>query len=147
MLRLIFREGDPDDWSNVALSVVRTFSSEEGFVQLVSALDSTPIEHSANLLQAISMTRHLSASTRISEHFENLWLEPRLWDDDPSTNWFAFTATCCIQYLLRLGAPPSRFEDAVRALASHPCRSNRDTCSRYLGATYHWLQPPKPRGE
>lgn len=147
MLRFILREGDPNDWSNVALSVARTFSSEEGFVLLVSALDATPIEHSANLLQAISMTRHLSASTRISEHFEKLWLDPRLWDDDPFTNWFAFTATCCIQYLLRLGEPPSRFVDAVRALASHPCGGNRDTCSRYLGATYRWLQSPEPPSE
>jgi hypothetical protein len=76
MLRFLLREGDPNDWSSIALSVARAFSSEEGFALLGGALDSTPIEQSANLLQAISMTRHPSAVARLTEHFENVGKSP-----------------------------------------------------------------------
>jgi hypothetical protein len=48
------------------------------------------------------------------------------------------------QHLLELGAPPSDFEEAVRALSRHACKGNRDTCSGFLGGRYSWLPPPEP---
>jgi hypothetical protein len=144
MLRFILKHGDFECWSGIALAVGRTLPLEEAVEALSSAVNATPIEHSANLLQALALTRHPAASGKIRGVLEQLLLEPTLWADDPFKNWFAFTATCCVSYLLQLGVAPNELEGTARALSQHICEGNRRTCSQYLAASYPWLSPPDP---
>ena len=54
MLRFILHEGDWNDWSGIASCIADVLPRQEAFELLSEALESTPIEHSANLVQAIS---------------------------------------------------------------------------------------------
>jgi hypothetical protein len=144
MLRFLIDAGDPLVWSSLASSVASVLSTDEAFTLLSRALDQTPLQERANLIQALGSTRHPDARRKVEAVLDELRRDGvTLWKDESFINWFAYTATFCVKYLIELGAPASDFEAFVRALSRHPCRQNRDTCSRRLGEAYSWLQVPE----
>jgi hypothetical protein len=139
ILRFVMREGEPTYVSTVASSVARSLPREEAFALLCDALQKASGEHTANLTQAVSHTKHPGAEKVLLEHLDALWGKSDLWDDDSFVNWRAYDVTCCIKHLLELGATPALFEEKVRRLAAHVCEHNRDSCSMYLQKHYDWL--------
>jgi hypothetical protein len=139
MLRYIMQHGSPGDWSAVAGRVGTVLPQEEAFDLLTRALRSTDLEDATNLSQGISLTRHPGAEGALRAHLASLWSHPSLWKDDEFTNWFAYGATCCIEHLIGIGAPPEDFAEQVRALSDHVCSGNRDSCRRFLAKHFPWL--------
>ncbi len=139
ILRYIMQHGGPDDWSAIANSVGTHLPQSEAFDLLTRALHSTDLERACNVSQGISLTKHPDAERVLRAHLAELWSHPSLWDDDDFNNWFAYGATCCIEHLIAVGAPPQDFTEQVRALAAHSCAGNRDSCRRFLSKHYPWL--------
>lgn len=143
MLRLIMKEGNSDYWRSIASAVAMYLPQEEAYRLLLGALEQMN-EHTANITQGISLTKHPEAPARLRDLLDRQWSHPRLWDDASFTNWYAFDALCCIQHLLDVGAPHEEFEDKVRKLSEHPCSGNRESCAAYLHNYYGWLPKPQP---
>jgi hypothetical protein len=142
MLRYIIRNGGPQDWSAMALSIASQLPSEEAFRVLVEALDKTEPGQGSNIGQAIAKTKHVDAEDTLRKQLASLWTHPKLWDDDDFLNWIAFDATTCIGHLIELGAPPSDFEAQVRKLSEHACSGNHRSCCTFLSKHYSWLKKP-----
>jgi hypothetical protein len=140
MLRFIFREGEPRDWSAIALSTASHLPTDEAFNLLVRGLRAPQLRGKSNFAQAIATTKHPEASSTLRAHLQLMWRQQSLWDDDRFINWTAFDATTCIAHLIEIGAPPSDFNDQVLQLSRHVNSSNRNSCRRYLGKYYDWLQ-------
>jgi hypothetical protein len=139
ILRFIMQHGDHDDWSEIANSVGTCLPQSEAFDLLTRALRSSDLSGACNISQGISLTKHPEAEGVLRAHLDALWSHPSIWDDDDFNNWFAYGATCCIEHLIALGAPPEDFVERVRELAQHPCARNRDSCRRFLAKHFPWL--------
>jgi hypothetical protein len=139
ILRFVMQQQDLTHISSVASSVAHRLPRDEAFDLLCDALRATNGEYTANITQAIALTKHPAAKQTLLEHLERLWGEADLWKDDPFSNWRAFDATCCIAHLLELGVSPAQLEDKVRLLAAHPCSGNRESCAGFLKPYYAWL--------
>ena len=139
ILRYIMQHGDPDDWLSIANSVAARLPRDEAFHLLTRALRSTDLGRACNICQGISLTKHPDAESVLRAQLAALWSAPSLWDDDDFNNWFAYGATCCIEHLIDVGAPPEDFSDHVRALAKHACAENRAACRRFLSKHFPWL--------
>lgn len=137
ILRFIMQSDDPDHWSAIAMSLGVNLPKDEAFAILVAKLGIT--HPSANITQAIAITKHRDAAVELRKHFEHIWKTPDLWEDASFQNWTAFDAICCIQHLIEVGIKPSEFDDYVQKLSKHQCRRTRETCSDYLGKHYDWL--------
>lgn len=140
MLRFIMQHADPDEWSGLANSVAAQLPRDEAFDILTRVLRSVEIGHTANIAQAIALTKHPEAEATLRQHLFAVWAHTGIWDEDKFLNWVAFDATTCIEHLLELGASPVDFEDNVRRLAEHACPGNRDSCRNYLSKYYEWLK-------
>lgn len=140
MLRFIMQHGSSKDWSGIALSVAAQLPQEEAFDALVQALRRTELGHTANISQAIALTKHPDAVTTLRAHLAAVWEHSALWDDDEFINWIGFDATTCIAHLIEAGAPPSDFEGQVRRLSEHVCSQNRQSCRNFLSKYYSWLK-------
>ena len=138
MVRFVMKQGDPGLWSGMALQAASFLGQDEAFELLVRALERVD-SHTANITQAIAATGHPKAEPVLRRHLEELWSSPRLWDDDPFTNWTAFDTICCISHLLELGIAPSELEDKARRLGQHVCKGIRDSCGTFLGKHYSWI--------
>lgn len=145
MLRFVMRVGNPEHWRSIALAVAVNLPQEEAYRVLLGALQQMD-EHTANITQGISHTKHPEAPATLRKLLDHQWSHPRLWDDASFTNWHAFDALCCINHLLNLGASPGEFEDKVRKLAEHACSGNRESCVAYLHQHYEWLPKPQAHG-
>jgi hypothetical protein len=148
MLRFVMGHGNHLQWSLVANLVSYALPADEAFAVLTSALERTP-SHESNLIQAIALTKHQEAAPFLRHRLSNLWSRSELWADDSFLNWTAYDATCCISHLLELGEKPADYEEMARALSSHVCAGNRDSCVQYLHQCYEWipaLQPWQPPG-
>jgi hypothetical protein len=139
VLRYIMQHGGPDDWSAIASSVGMRLPQGEAFDILTRALHSTQLERACNISQAISLTKHPDAERVLRAHLAALWSHPSLWQQDDFINWHAYGATCCIEHLIAVGAPPQDFTEQVRSLALHVCPRNRDSCRRFLAKHFPWL--------
>ena len=140
MLRFIMQNGGPDDRSAVASSVATELPRNEAFDILIRELRAAPIGRTANITQAISLTKHRDAEATLRGHLHTLWTDEGLWEDAEFINWIAFDATCCISHLLEIGASPAGFEDKVRQLSRHSCAHNRDSCCNFLSKHFSWLK-------
>ena len=139
MLRYIMQHGGPHDWSAIANSVGTRLPQGEAFDLLTRALHSIELHAACNISQGVSLTKHPEAERVLRAHLAALWAHPSLWEDDEFNNWIAYGATCCIEHLIAVGAPPTDFTEQVRALAAHPCDRNRDSCRRFLAKHFPWL--------
>lgn len=140
MLRFIMRQGDPDDWSGIAMSVASELPRAEAFDILLRALDSTDIGCRSNLTQAIAITKHPEAEATLRRQLDAAWAHGKLWDNSKFINWVAFDVTTCIEHLIELGAPAIDFDERVRRLSRHACPHNRDSCRNFLSKHYSWLK-------
>jgi hypothetical protein len=143
ILRFVMQQTNPRFWTLVVSPVARHLPQAEAFAVLLNALELANGDHTANITQAIAATKHPDAPRVLREHLEALWVDARLWNDDPFTNWPAFDATCCIAHLIDLGVSPREFQERVRLLSEHPCEGNRQSCSTFLHRHYDWLPPPR----
>lgn len=143
VLRFLMKHGDQNICSTIAGLVAYKLSQVEAFSLLADKLAQTD-SVLANLIQAIAITKHPDAPGLLRDTLDQLWKKPDLWDDDAFLNWTAGDVIACIEYLLELGADPAEFDEKVRALNEHPCSGNRDSCRRWLRASYPWLQKAKP---
>jgi len=140
MLRFIVKDAGCDEMSAIALSISGHLPQDEAYQILFRALRLAPVGRACNFSQAIAHTKHPEAEATIRHHLRAVSAHPALWDDDKFSNSIAFEATCCVEHLLELGAPPSDFEAQVRQLSKHTCSHNRRTCRNFLGKYYPWLQ-------
>ena len=147
MLRFIVQRGGASDVAMIASSVARCLPREEAFGALVKALEEADVPEGANIAQAVALTRHPRAEGTLRAYLDRAWRDPGLSDDDPFLNWVAYTATCCIEYLLTLGVAPHELESYARELATHACAGNRDSCRRFLGKYYDFGEPDPPPDE
>ena len=145
ILRFLMSQDDVTLWSCLALPVGDSLPQEEAFELLVGSLNRLDA-HTANITQGIAATKHPLAKEVLSKHLDQLWQHPRIWEDDPFTNWPAFDAICCIQHLLQLGVSPAALEDKVRLLSGHACAGTRESCAGFLHEYYDWLAKPEFRG-
>jgi len=136
MLRCVMHHGAPDQWSAVAVNVASDLPREEAFDFLLDALGAIGSGICSNIIQGIAITKHPEAEATLRDRLRIIWANPKLWDDDDFLNWVASDATCCIQYLIELGAPPADFEEQARRLSEHHCEGNRDSCRRWLSQYY-----------
>jgi hypothetical protein len=139
ILRYIIQHGGPDDWSAVANSVGTRLPMDEAFDLLTRALHSIDLDRACNISQGISLTKHPEAERVLRAHLAALWSHPSLWNNDDFNNWLAYGATCCIEHLIAVDAPPEDFSEQVRALAEHVCAGNRNSCRRFLAKHFPWL--------
>jgi hypothetical protein len=139
ILRYIMRNGGPKDWRGIATLVGCHLPQDEAFDFLRRAMQSVDLVDACNISQGISLTKHPDAQRLLREHLAELWSHPSLWEDDKFNNWFAYGATCCIEHLIAVGAPPEDLSEQVKALAKHPCAGNRDSCRRFLAKHFSWL--------
>lgn len=142
MLRFIMGEFEPISWASIAQLVSRHLPRQEAFDSLVAALGRLE-GHTANVTQAIALTKHPNAVSVLGAHLTQLWQHPELWKDASFMNWHAFDAICCINHLLDLGVSAEEFDEKVRSLSNHPCARNRETCLSYLHAHFPWLPAPE----
>jgi hypothetical protein len=140
MLRFIMQHGGSDDRSGVAMSVATELPRNEAFDILLRELRTVPIGRTANITQAIALTKHPDAEATLRAHLHTLWTHEGLWEDDEFINWIAFDATTCISHLLEIGASPAGFDDQVRQLSNHSCARNRDSCRGFLSKHFSWLK-------
>jgi hypothetical protein len=143
MLRFLMENGDRWQKSGVALLVAHALPVDEAYLLLEKNLELYP-DYSANLIQAIALTKHPCAASLIRQHLAALWIRADLWEDNSFLNWTAADAISCIEYLVELGETPSDFETEVRALNDHLCAGNRDSCRRSLSKHFYWLPAPEP---
>jgi len=139
MLRFIMQHAAPGEWSSIAMSVASQLPRDEAFDILLRALRTVEIGKSANIGQAIAITKHPEAEPTLRRHLDAIWAQRALWNDAEFLNWVAFDAMTCIAHVIELGATPSDFEERVRRLAQHPCAHNRDSCRNFLSKHYSWL--------
>ncbi len=140
MLRFIMRNGCPEHWAGIALSVASHLPCDEAFETLVRALHNTDIGRTSNLTQGIAKTKHPHAIVTLRNHLATLWASPDLWNNNDFLNWVGFDATTCIEHLIELGASPSDFTEVVRQLSEHVCSRNRESCRNFLSKHYSWLK-------
>jgi hypothetical protein len=138
ILRFVVRQGARHA-ATVALEIAHHVPREEAFALLCESLRTSSGPDSTILAQAIAATRHGQARQVLLDHLAAIWSAEDLWAHDEFLNWRAYAATCCIRHLIGLQAPAMDFEEKVRLLAAHPCRGNRDSCSRSLRQHYPWL--------
>jgi hypothetical protein len=139
MLRFIARNGGAEESSGIALHLAARLPRDEAFDILVAMLDSAEHGRSANIAQAIATTKHSRAEPTLRRHFDAVWENRRLWEDDELINMVACDAAMCIGDLIELGASPADFEAQVVQLSRHACPRNRDYCRRGLAKQYPWL--------
>jgi hypothetical protein len=144
MLRFLMHSTNAKQHSILVSLIGQYVPQQEAFDFLFRLLQQPSGYPSANITQAIAITKHPEAEGVIRAHFTELWADATLWDDAPFTNWRAFDATCCIAHLLELGVPSREFEEKVGALAQHSCKGNRDSCSTFLHTYFDWLPAPNP---
>ena len=113
MLRFIMGEDEPTSWATIAQLVSRHLPRQEAFDSLVAALGRLE-SHTANVTQAIALTKHPDAIPVLTVHLTRLWRHPELWRDAAFMNWHAFDATCCIDHLLDLGVPAEEIDETMR---------------------------------
>ena len=142
MLRFVMEHGGPREWPALASSVARHLPCGEAFDILVRALHSVEPGRSANLAQAVALTRHPRAESTLRRHLDSISSHPSLMDLAEFVNWIAFDATTCISHLIELGGPPSDFESLARQLARHPCPGNRDSFRNFLSKDYKFPAQP-----
>jgi hypothetical protein len=140
MLRFIFRVGETEDWSAIALCIAGHLPKDDAFNLLVTGLRTAQIGQSSNFAQGIARTKHPEAASTLRQHLQRIWQQESIWDDDPFLNWIAFDATTCITHLIEIGAPQSEFEDKVLQLSRHANSGNRDCCRNFLGKYYDSLK-------
>jgi hypothetical protein len=140
MLRFIMQHGGHDHWSAIALNVASQLPRDEAFNFLVRALHSMDIGSSANVEQAIAMTKHPDADATLRSHLATLWRHPALWDNADFMNWVGFDAVTCIAHLIELGASPADFNEQARKLSEHACSGNQESCRNHLSMHYSWLK-------
>lgn len=143
MLRFLMQHGDRWQKSGIALLVAHELPMDEAFSLLEKDLG-LYADYSANLIQAIALTKHSRAASLIRQHLAALWSRADLWEDNSFLNWTASDAISCIEHLVELGETPTDFETEVRALNGHICPGNRDSCRRNLSKHFDWLPPPEP---
>jgi hypothetical protein len=141
LLRYIIANGGPDDWSMVAIQVAVQLPQDEAFELLASCLKRRGNESAANLTHAIAYTKHPEGKTVLGICLEEIWADPKLWDNDSFFNSVAFDATTCIGNLVSLGVSPEEFEDRIRALTEHHCQNNREHCRELFQAYFPWIEP------
>jgi hypothetical protein len=100
MVRFIMQHGGRQDWTTMATNAAGSLPKEEAFDLLLRVLSSCEPEHTANITQAIAITKHSQAESVLRDHLEVLWRHERLWEDASFTNWIAFSATTCIAHLI-----------------------------------------------
>lgn len=132
--------GDSEQWSGIALSVAGRLPRDEAFNALLRALRKLEPGRSANITQAIALTKHPEADATLRRHLANLWSHPEVWKDDAFLNWVGFDVTMCIAHLMELGSSHSDFTEQVRRLSEHPCAGNRESCRNFLSKHYSWLK-------
>ena len=136
MVRFIMESGGPTHWPDIAGIVAWKMPQEEAYRFLNTALRSVAIQDSANLVQAIAITKHCEARQTLLDHLDRIWRDPNLWNSGEGINWIAFSATCCIRYLIELCSAPIEFEYRVQKLFKESPRENRDLCRQKLGKHY-----------
>jgi hypothetical protein len=139
MLRFIMQNGGLEEWSAVAMSVGSKLPQEEAFATLTRALREIEIGRTANISQAIAITKHPEAKAALRQHLQAILEDEELWDDDVFINCIAFDLTTCIGHLIELGTSPADFEKYVRQLSQHVCARNRESCRGLLSKHYEWL--------
>jgi hypothetical protein len=139
MLRFIMQHSGPSQWSALASSVAARLPRDEAFDILVRALQCTDVGRSANVAQAISMTKHPEAEPTLRRHLAAIWAHAGLWEHAEFINWVAFDAISCIAHIIELGAAPADFTIEVGRLSAHACARNRDSCRGFLSKHYTWL--------
>lgn len=139
MLRHIMQHGPSRVWWIIAISVATHLPQQEAYEWLLQKAVPAGPENSANLYQAISITRHPDAVKVLRAHLNVLWRHESLWLDDKFSNIIAYRATCCIKNLIDVGVPAHELVTYVRDLAGHPCSGNRESCVNFLGEHYPWL--------
>ena len=140
MLRFIMQHAGPGEWSGIASSVALRLPQDEAFDILLRALRTTDIGRTANITQAIAMTKHPDAEVALRKHLEAVFAHQSLCNDDQFINYVAFDATTCVAHLIELGASPSEFDKQVHLLSEHICSRNRDSCRNFLSKHYSWLK-------
>lgn len=136
MVSFLVYHADPTELSAVAPNLKFILGRGEEFALLLVALQRSRNRHTANIVQAMALTKHEQAEATIRQHLEALWKEVSLWDDAEFMNWVAYDAVNCIRYLIELGAPSAEFEERVRELSQHSCRRIREKCRQLFAKHY-----------
>jgi hypothetical protein len=136
ILGFIAANGDPYEWSGVALSIAYTLPTEEAFATLEGMFEASVIGTRSNLVQAIGILEHASSLELIVADIRALAPLEATWHPDDFVNWHASELICAVQSALDLGANVADYTDLVGRLASHPCPANaaearRDLCHHY----------------
>ena len=140
MVRHIVQNASSQIFGCISNCVATALPSAEAHSELTQALQRTKNGEAGNVIQALTIAEHPDATGIIRRRLDEVWLDDRLWNDDPCFNWVADEAKVCIQHLLELGTSPEEFESMVHRLADHPCRGNRESCRNWLGPKYPWLR-------
>jgi hypothetical protein len=96
MLRFLMHSTNAKQHSILVSLIGQYLPQQEAFDFLFRLLQQPSGYPSANITQAIAITKHPEAEGVIRAHFTELWADATLWDDAPFTNWRAYDATCCI---------------------------------------------------
>jgi len=139
MLRFVMLNGGPEEWTCIAQPVASNLPRDEAFRFMRDALSAVGVGRSANIIQAVAITKHPEAQETLRKHLQVVWAHPDMWHANAWLNQVAFEAVVCVQYLLELESPPADFEDKVRRLSEHACQGNQDSCRRFLSKHYSWL--------
>ena len=139
MVSFLVYHADPTELSAVAPNLKFILGRDEEFSLLLVALQRSRNGDTANIIQAMGLTKHERAQAVIRQHLEALWKDDSLWDDAEFMNWVAFDAVNSIRYLIELGAPSAEFEERVRELSQHSCRRIREKCRQLFAKHYAWL--------
>lgn len=140
ILRYIARNGEAQDWGGVAQSIARHLPTEEAFGFLESMVLSMDPGERSNVFQAIALANHARSVAVLAAQLDALLETPDLWNDDPFLNWIAYDAACAVEFLLRLGEPPTKYESLVRRLAAHTCTRNAESVRRRFHSIYSGLE-------